>query len=137
MPFRIGSRPQPIHIMRGLTPIKKRYRGANLIWENSNPPVINSFLANPTSIDLDTPPRELRLSFSITLGTNKAQCYKIPQNTKVGAEYNALNSVNSADFTIEIPNQTQSYRVLATASNGASHRVPNTCLLYTSPSPRD
>ena len=53
MSYAIGSsQVRQRHI--GITPIKKRYVGENVIWEAGGVPVISSFGVTPNTIDLDT-----------------------------------------------------------------------------------
>ena len=54
MPIRRGTGADFPHIFHGTRPIQSVYRGTNLVWSNTDPPVILTFSALPSNIDLDT-----------------------------------------------------------------------------------
>ena len=127
MPIRKGQTANYKHIFIGTKPIRKIYKGNNLIWQNSNPPVIASFTVTPSTIDLDTRPTgNLALSCSInpTAGQMQtARFYKLPEGSQIGNDFTAGAglTLNVTNQPAPQPNQTTSYRVVASNMGGSSH----------------
>ena len=88
----------------------------------------NSYLNVPNPIDLDTRPTgTITFTVAVTGLTGKtttAQIYKIPQNEKVGVDYQGINGSNISTTVPNIPQPTenQNYRLLAYNPGGASHK---------------
>ena len=122
------------HIFVDTRPAQKIYMGArpsvgnegDPVWENTNPPSIQTFSVTPTSIDLDSRATgNVSISFTAPAQTEvqTAEVFLVPQHTKVGQTYvTAANTGVSQTFTTPQPNQTQSYRLVLRTSGGAVHR---------------
>ena len=131
---RVYTNRQPVHIFVGTKAVQKIFVGAGSgspVWQNTNPPAITGFSVSPSSIDLDT-----RASGNITFtlqvtGTTgqitKAQVYRIRDNVKIGAEFNAAtgSNINTTVPNIPQPNQSTGYRLVAWNEGGASHQDLN------------
>ena len=128
MALRIGSRDEPAHILRGIQPFSKVYRGAELVWQNTDPPTITGFSVSPNTVDLDTiGTGKLTFTIAVTGFSGKSTVARIvrdPQATYVGPEYSAAAGSNISETlgNIDPPTENQIYRLLAQNDGGIAHR---------------
>ena len=110
-------------IFVGSTPIQKVYTGSTLIFAMGDPPVINSFTANPTNIDLDSRPSgNVRLSLDVGgPAINDAHVVLFPQGTRVGQTYVSTGNARIQQaFDTPQPNMNQIYRLIAHNNTGTA-----------------
>lgn len=107
-----------IHRFRGAEAIQKRYRGNDLIWSNSNPPTIQSFTANPDSIDLDTRPTgNIRFIWDIRNNPTGWAIYR--GSDKISPENVGNTPTTTGFFLFAQPNQNTVYTLRASSATGS------------------
>ena len=117
----------------GVHVVKKLLYGAGtgdagLFWEASVGPTIQSFTANPSSIDLDNRPSGTITFNFVVLGTagqsTVAQIVRLPDGGNIGASFTGgagLDLRNSLP-NIAQPNRPTTYRLFARNDNGQTSR---------------
>lgn len=107
----------------GVHPIAKIYVGAETTptWQQSNPPVITTFTANPTSADLDTATGNVTLS---VVGTGFTNGKFINKSTGEVVQ-NFATTTGRATATTPIPTDNTTYTVVLTNATGATSQDLN------------
>ena len=125
MAFRIFNT-QPQHAKVYPNVVEKITIGTNVVWTNTNAPMIRSFSVNPHTIDLDSRPTGT-ITFGIDVkGTTgqvtNAIINRLPDGGNIGLTY---TSAAGLDLVAQVPNipqpyQTTTYRLFAQNDSGLS-----------------
>ncbi len=112
--LRKGSQADYNHVFKGAVPYQALYIGANKIWEQTNPPVISSLTAAPSSIDLDTRSTgNITITFAVSNSTHNSLTHQDGRNIP-------FTTSTSAIFTQ--PTQTETYTLTSSNAGGAASR---------------
>ena len=105
----------------GVYPIKQIYIGTTSYWQQSNPPVITAFTANPTSADLDAATGNVTLRVTGTGFTNG----KFINKTTGAVVQNFATTTGTFTATTPIPQDDTTYTVVLTNATGATSQDVN------------
>ena len=116
------------HISIGTEQIQKISIEEVEIWEVTNPPEITAFSVAPDTIDLDTRATGT-ITFTLAVtgdsgSVTNAQIVRLPGGSNVGTTFTSTagNNISTTLPNITQPQQTTSYRLLATNAGGSSHK---------------
>ena len=119
---KIGSGANVPHIDIGLHAIQTIKVGNTTVWENSNPPTIHSFTANPDSIDLDTRPTG-NIRFIWDIRNNPVSWSVYSGSSQISPDYVGNTPTATGFLLYAQPNQTTIYTLRSRSSSGSASQT--------------
>ena len=115
---KIGTGANSPHIFLGPHAVQTIKIGNTVVWQNSNPPTIHSFTANPDTIDLDTRATG-NVRFIWDIRNNPISWSIYSGSSQISPDYVGNTPTATGFFLYAQPNQTTVYTLRSSSATGS------------------